>query len=503
MTAAENKMRCPPNGSASEKTEESIWQQCEGGFVIVAPPFTANSAGVGCLYRLCHELRSLGFQAVMAVVPEGGKTAPGLDAPLIDLAQARELCDRGFTAIYPETVSGNPLAASSVIRWVLNRPGLLGGDAVYSEDEHVFYYSEVFRPYIQNRIAGKLYMPTIDEAIFYADENVPSRRSVGRSLECFYVGKSTWQDGVIDGDRMFEITREFPAKAELGKLFRAASVLYCFDNSTILVYEALLCGCPVVMIPDGTQSRQDFEKLELGIDGIAWGIEEHRGEPVDVPGLRARYARVKREYGQQLRQLVRVSGQRPAGHVAPPPPCMAQKTVVVDQSFDALAAGEVERVSLLRGLERKLRHWRKSWQRRRRERRQLHRFFRGLIAAGIGGMPADDSPTHRSLACFYIGHAVWRDGVVDRSQAYEVRITPRTNLRHLVNLFRVSTVLYCFDRHSLIAQIALLSGCPVVLVGPGGWRRRLVPAAATERRPGGWLRDSRSAADRVQRGPIL
>jgi hypothetical protein len=205
-----------------------------------------------------------------------------------------------------------------VIRWVLNRPGLLGGDAVYSEDEHVFYYSEVFRPYIKNRIAGKLYMPTIDESIFYADEDVSSRRSVDRSLECFYVGKSVWQDGVIDGDRMFEITREFPAKAELGKLFRAARVLYCFDNSTILVFEALLCGCPVVVIPDGTQSRQDFEKLELGMDGIAWGIEEHRGETVDVPRLRARYAQVKREFGQQLRQLVRVSGQRPASPPRPP-----------------------------------------------------------------------------------------------------------------------------------------------------------------------------------------
>jgi hypothetical protein len=489
MSAVENRTLSPPTPA---KAEETFWLQCEGGFVIVAPPFVANSAGVGCLYRLCHELRSLGFQAVVAVVAGGGQTAPGLDTPMIDLTLARVLCDRGFTAIYPETVPGNPLAAASVIRWVLNRPGLLGGDAVYSDDEHVFYYSEVFRPYIQNRIAGKLYMPTIDESIFYADENVSSRRS----LECFYVGKSVWRDGVIDGDRMFEITREFPAKAELGKLFRAARVLYCFDNSTILAYEALLCGCPVVVIPDGTQSRQDYENLEIGMDGIAWGIEEHRGEPVDLPGLRDRYARVKRDFGQQLRQLVRVSGQRPASRVAAPPPRMAQQTGASDPSFDAPPACEVERVSLLRGLERTLRQWRKSWQRRRRERRKEHRFLRELIAADARGVFAEDSPTHRSLACFHIGQAIWRDGVVDRSKTYEVTITARTTLRNLVNLFRCSTVLYCFDRRSPIAQIALLSGCPVVLVGVGG-RQRLMPAAATAGRHGGWLRDPRSAA--VQR----
>jgi hypothetical protein len=467
MSAAEGRMWSPPSGSASAKAEEAFWRRREGGFVIVAPPFVANSAGVGCLYRLCHELRSLGFQAVMAVVAGDGRTAPGLDSPMIDMAMARALCDRGFTAVYPETVSGNPLAAASVIRWVLNRPGLLGGDAVYSDDEHVFYYSEAFRPYIHNRIAGKLYMPTIDESIFYADESV----SAQRSLECFYVGKSVWRDGVIDRDRAFEITREFPAKAELGKLFRAARVLYCFDNSTILAHEALLCGCPVVVIPDGTQSRQDYESLELGMDGIAWGVEEHRGEPVDVPGLRERYARVKRDFVQQLRQLVRVSGQRPVGRVAAPPPCMAGQAVASDSSLDAPPAREFERVSLLRGVERTLRQWRKSWQRRRKE----HRFLRELMAAGGHGVFAEPHPTHRSLACFHIGQAVWREGVVDRSKTYEVTITARTTLRDLVTLFRCSTVLYCFDSRSPLARIALLSGCPVVLVGVGGLRR-LVPA---------------------------
>jgi hypothetical protein len=301
---------------------------------------------------------------------------------------------------------------------------------------------------------------------------------------------------VINGDKMFEITRNFPAKAELGKLLRAARVLYCFDNSTILAYEALLCGCPVVVIPDGTQSRQDYENLELGTDGIAWGIEEYRGEPVDVPGLRARYAQVKRDFRQQLWQLVRVSGQRSAGSVAAPPPCMVQQPVALDGPFDKLRACAVERVSLLRGLERTLRQWRKSRQRRRRQRRHEHRFLRDLIAADIRGVLAADSPTQRSLACFHVGQAVWRDGVVDRSQAYEVTITPRTKLRDLVNLFRCSTVLYCFDSRSPLAQIALSSGCPVVLVGVAGWRR-LVSAAAPERRRGGWLRNPRSAA--VQR----
>jgi glycosyltransferase involved in cell wall biosynthesis len=468
--------------------------QC--GFVIFAPSFVSNSAGIGCLYRLCHELRKLGFQAFMT---GGQQTARHLDAPLINVVEARALCERGFTAIYPETVSGNPVAAESVIRWVLNRPGLLAGDAVYSESEHVFYYSEVFRPYIQNRVAGKLYMPTIDEEIFYSDGSAPAQRS----LECFYVGKSVWREGVIDRDRAIEITREFPAKAELGKLFRAARVLYCFDNSTILVYEALLCGCPVVIIPDGTQSWRDYGKLELGTDGIAWGVQEYSGEPVDVPALRARYADVKRDFHRQLHHMIRVSGQRPEGSVA----ACSHSTIPLDTSDShsrAVApASESERVPLLKGLERSVRQWRKKWQRQRGERRMFHRFLRELIVADSRGLLAERCLTHRSLKCFYLANAVWQKGVVDRSTAYEVTITPQTTLSDLVNLFRSSAVLYCFDPYSPIVQIALACGCPVVLVRAGGWQQRLKPADQSQPAPRELLAEQRLTAVCCSASPEL
>lgn len=458
---------CQPRGTA---IAQSVSPQGNGGFVIFAPSYVTNSAGIGCLYRLCHELRSLGFPAFMT---GGQRTAQHLSAPLIDLAEAGALCQRGFTAIYPEIITGNPLAAESVIRWVLNRPGFLGGDAIYSEEEQIFYYSEIFRPYIQNRIAGKLCMPIIDEAIFFSDDTAPANRS----LDCYYVGKSVWQEGVIARDRAFEITREYPAKTELGKLFRAARVLYCFDNSTALVYEALLCGCPVVIIPDGTQTRQDYGKLE---SGLAWGIEGYRGEPVDVSSLRARYAEEKRDFHRQLLHMVQVSGQRPEGNGAACFHSVMQLDTFESQSRAAPMASEAEHISPLRGLERRLRQWRKQWQRQRRERLNSYRLLRELIATDSRGMLAERCLTRRSLTCFHVEHAVWQRGIVDRSTAYEVTITPRTTLSTLVNLFRSTAVLYCFDPYSPIVKIALASGCPVVLVRAGGWQQRLRPAALTE-----------------------
>jgi O-antigen biosynthesis protein len=292
------------------QTKEDVRRRCAAtavpGYVILGTSYTSNSAGVGCLYRLCHDLNRWGFPSF---VTGSHRTNPDLTAPLIDRHDAKRLCAEGFVAVYPETISGNPLHARHVARWVLNRPGLLGGDKVYADSEMVFNYCNAFEPYIQNRIDGKLYMPTIDEDIFFCDEN----DRAPRGLECFYLGKSKWQDGFIDRDRVFEITRDTPSKAELGKLFRASRMLYCFDNSTILVYEALLCGCPVVIIPDNTQTREDFERLELGMDGIAWGIEEKDSARANVPMLRRRYAKVKADYKVQLAQFIAITQQRAGG----------------------------------------------------------------------------------------------------------------------------------------------------------------------------------------------
>lgn len=442
------------------------------GFVIVAPSFISNSAGIGCLYRLCDELRGRGFSAFMA---GGRRGAAHLDAPIIDLVEAARLCHRGYAAVYPETIAGNPLGSPIVMRWVLNRPGLLGGDEVYDDDELVFCYSDVFRPYVRNRVAGKLYMPTIDEQIFHADEWDVSRRS----LECFYVGKSTWKDGFVDRGKAFEITREAPAKPELGKLFRASRVLYCFDNSTILVYEALLCGCPVVVIPDGTQTREDYAGLELGVEGIAWGVEAFRGESVDVPAVRRRYELAKAGFRSQLDHFIASSGQRTIapGADAGVRRAEAEEPAEVVPGLVTAAAFEQPRRQLSAGrqIERQLRRWRKAQQARWQERRLGRRLLQEFRSPQGSQKLVERFLAPRALECFHVGRGRWREGVVDRAKAYEVRLYPGITLDDLISLFRSAVVLHCFDRDAPLVPIALAAGCPVRLVGGDGPPVSLAP----------------------------
>lgn len=425
------------------------------GYVIFTCSYTPNSAGISCLYRLCDELNRRGYPSFMT----GGKeTASHLQAPLLDTAVAEEICAQGYTAIYPETIPGNPLQAPSVIRWVLNRPGLLGGDEVYPESERVFYYSDVFRPYIKNRVIGKLYMPTIDESLFYCDDPDLSNRS----LECFYIGKSQWQDGIVDRTRAFEITRDTPRKQELGKLFRASRVLYCFDNSTILTYEALLCGCPVVIVPDGTQTKQDYERLELGIEGIAWGPAELTDERAPVERLRARYDALKRAYHGQLQKLIDTT---PEATLATPPQDINGHGLVplaTAWQHDPLRACKAlprQIKSIGRNTERALRRWRKAL---------LRRFFgpppeieRDSAEDGLFCCP-DRDLSRRKLECFYLGKSHWRDGICDRTTTFE--IAPETPREQLATLLKASRMLYSFDPNSPLVRQALKCGCPVATI---------------------------------------
>lgn len=271
-------------------------------YIVYAPSFIEASAGIRALYLLADQLNKRGHKTY---ITGSHKEAPHLDAPLIPMFLAQVYAKIfGFTAVYPETVTGNPIGARRVARWVLNKPGLIGGERVYDPKELVFSYSAVYSPYIENPILGTLYLPTIRKETFNSDGVDPK---TPRTLECFYVGKSTYKEGYFDRENTVEITKTSPSSKDLGNLFRASKVLYCFDNSSIIPFEAGLCGCPTVLIPDGTHTRADFETLELGMSGIAWGIEELPRAQSTVHLVGEAYRKAEIDFDRQLDQFIRIT----------------------------------------------------------------------------------------------------------------------------------------------------------------------------------------------------
>jgi len=200
-------------------------------YIIMAPEYRHNSAGVRALYRLKDELIKRGYKVVVC---QG--VADDWKAPY------------GSIVVYPEIVSGNPLQGKTVIRWVLNHPGLLGGEKEYDKNEIIFTWSQLYYD------APVLTIPLIED--FFRNENLP------RSGGCFWVGK-----GLANREKDFpyaeanpnltEITYDWPAtREELARLLNEKEVFYTYDNNTMLIAEAKMCGCKVVVI--GEELQDDY-----------------------------------------------------------------------------------------------------------------------------------------------------------------------------------------------------------------------------------------------------
>ena len=68
--------------------------------------------------------------------------------------------------VYPEVVHGNILDLSVVARWILNKPGHLGGEASYDDNEILFYWDDWM--IVSEIKAEKLQVPIIDQRVFNA-----------------------------------------------------------------------------------------------------------------------------------------------------------------------------------------------------------------------------------------------------------------------------------------------------------------------------------------------
>jgi hypothetical protein len=189
-------------------------------YIIMAPPYRHNSAGVRALYQLRNELEQRGYQ--VQIMTHGSAPADAV-------------------VIYPETVPGNPLGGKIVVRWVLYYPGKLSGDTEYNKDEIIFTWSRLYYD------APLLNLPLIED--FFRDEKRP------RAGACFWIGKGSelYESSMLARQitsGMTEITWEWPkTRRELARLLNEKEAFYTYDDCTALSEEAQRCGCKVVVIP--------------------------------------------------------------------------------------------------------------------------------------------------------------------------------------------------------------------------------------------------------------
>lgn len=217
-------------------------------FLIWAFPYTHRSSGIRALYRLCHHLNGRGFPA--ALVTDPGEPLPSWNCFLRPVDHAVADVPRAIV-VYPEVVSGNPLQADKVVRWVLNSPGLIGGDPVYPEPELVFVYDLQRLPEVNRAVTEpigperRLWTGLVDPSVIHPDASVP------RDIDCSftYKGAELAQHIPLPHGEIHPLESLTHDLASLGHTLRRTRTLYSYDHYSNVLREAVVSGCDV-RVPD-------------------------------------------------------------------------------------------------------------------------------------------------------------------------------------------------------------------------------------------------------------
>lgn len=269
-----------------DRTLAGFFSCLSSPYYIYAPDFRQNSAGIRALHYLCHALNEMGHEAYVfpATVTNPYLRTPPLTAETL---KHHFLTGRIPITVYPEVASGNPLAMPIVARWLLNQPGHLGGDASFPPDELLYHYD----PWViagTGLYASQLKVPIIDIRIFNNDNNPYDDHREGA---CYYAHKFIATGGTVSEEirnNAISLGQDIPrTPEEIASILRRSEVLYCYEQ-TALMAEALLCGCPVLIVPSdywtATCSPDGFLPLGAGLASEPNILERLKSE---VKGARA------------------------------------------------------------------------------------------------------------------------------------------------------------------------------------------------------------------------
>ncbi|MCK9362292.1 MAG: hypothetical protein M0P74_01635 [Syntrophales bacterium] len=188
-------------------------------YIIYAPIWHHRSGGLMALYNLQKSLIRKGYDCIYYCF--GSETAA-----------INEVTDDDVI-IYPEIVNGNPLRAKNVVRWLLNVPGICGGDGKYLNTDMVFFYLPKEK---YTNIQGQpLRIP-------FWDDNLKDL-GLHREHDCIWVYKGAWKKRIpLDG---IEITLDWPkSKQKLIDLLQRCKI---FIVMTTRLLWPLKLRCVVVM----------------------------------------------------------------------------------------------------------------------------------------------------------------------------------------------------------------------------------------------------------------
>jgi len=207
-------------------------------------------------------------------------------------------------AVYPEVIAGNPFNSSTVVRYLLNIPGVIGGPSTFPKSDILFAYSGIFNSRIGLPKDRILYAPCLNTERF---------RDKGfiRTKAFYYKGKGLAKFALgVDQLPVGTAFRGNEKQEELVNLLNHTAILFSYDCVTAMNEVARLCGCPVVLMPNDQWSREDcllLDTWEAG--GMGYGLEEmnYAKNTISSKKLKERYDELEIRFQKQLDNFISVT----------------------------------------------------------------------------------------------------------------------------------------------------------------------------------------------------
>lgn len=270
---------------------EAMGEQTVRKYIIYAPLYEQNTGGVIVLHKLCalldemgcaatiwplqkphpHELLSLRGMLKLTrwclfVLPKIVFTSLDIRGPYgLKIAGRSDVEDA--IVVYPEMVNGNPLNATHVVRWFLNKPGALTGKIEYGSNELYFYYDDHFNDNsINNHESNHLKVVDLLEDIYKVNEEKP------RIGTCYIVRKGRGR--CLDKHEADSIKIDELSHSEIAEIFNRCKYFVSYDPYTMYSRYAAMCGCIPIVVPEAGVTKEQWRPVEENRLGIAYGWDD-------------------------------------------------------------------------------------------------------------------------------------------------------------------------------------------------------------------------------------
>lgn len=266
-------------------------------FFVVAPPLRHSSAGIVVLHELIDDLMALGYETSWVC------TSIEKDGDRFNFAAAEGVDSDSAVVIYPEVITGNPLGAKNVVRYLLNYVGAVRGNAMqHGSRDFLLAYMPQYCPYAHAVLTKLVALPQTE----HWDQEEFSERVMSAT----YVGKGgSYGDCFLIPDTI-EITRsDPPTRNDLFDLLRHMKFLFSWDMISSINTEASLLGAvPVFMQPaplpfDDCINRGPWGEMPFGYATLENGVPKIH-LPGDLLSRRERLVQfieeTKAQYSSQL-----------------------------------------------------------------------------------------------------------------------------------------------------------------------------------------------------------